>query len=345
MIASKKKQEVESAAEVVQRASLRQLKIKDIKPRSNNPRHLFDPKPLKELRDNIRQHGVLVPITVYQIRGQEKYAILDGERRYRCCLDLEKEGNDLNIPANVVDPPSKVAGLLYMFSIHNFREAWELMPTALSLSVVMKELGEEDTGKLSELTGLSTPQIERCKKLLGIPEKYQKLSLDLDPKTRVPANFWIESAPILDLCRDLTTDLYKKLGKWGVLDRLVEKYRGKRIKSVIHFRRIMEANELAESNEQKQQLSQRLIEYINNVDLETRRAFDEFVVDNRRITNAINTCDEFITRLERAKLSYASDGRDELREALLKVRDYMDVLLSRLSGSDAPAAPEENAEE
>jgi ParB family transcriptional regulator, chromosome partitioning protein len=326
------KQEVPS---VVPRGSLRQLTLKDIKPSSNNPRMLFDPQPLAELRENIRVHGVLVPITVYQIRGQDRYAILDGERRYRCCEDLAKEGVELRIPANVVEPPNKLAGLLYMFSIHNFREPWELMPTALSLEVVMKELGEVDPEKLSHLTGLSIPQIERCKTLLAIPERYQKLSLDPEPETRIPANFWIESGPVLDLAKEITPKVYARLGKWGVQDKLVEKYKAGKIKSVIHFRRIMEANEVVDSAEERRKFADRLEEYVTNVELETRRAFDEFVVDNRRLSNAIGACEEFISKLERAKVTYALD-REELRAALNKVLKYVERLLEKLKGSDAP---------
>ena len=106
---------------------------------------------MQELRKNIAAHGVLVPITVYQPKGQTKFSILDGERRYRCVVELNRRGvmgpggNPLALPANIVEPPTKIAGLLYMFSIHNFREGWELMPTALSLRIVMRDLGEEDT--------------------------------------------------------------------------------------------------------------------------------------------------------------------------------------------------------
>ena len=77
----------------------------------------------------------------------------------------------MRLPANVVDPPTRVAGLLYMFSIHNIREAWELMPTALGLQEVMKELGQADNKKLAKLTGLSEPQIERCRTLLAFPDR------------------------------------------------------------------------------------------------------------------------------------------------------------------------------
>src|SRR6266404_5342770 len=131
------------------------LHIEDIIPSRNNPRHLFDRPQLDALKKNIREHGVLVPLTIYRPRGQKKYSILDGERRYRCCVELEEEGRHLDIPANVVAPPSKIAGILYMFSIHNFREQWELMPTALALKTVMETLEERDNSAINKLTGLS----------------------------------------------------------------------------------------------------------------------------------------------------------------------------------------------
>src|SRR5262249_4372338 len=180
------KQDLSEQHKVVPKGTLKYLSVEEVIPSRNNPRLLFDPEPLRLLRESIREKGVLVPITVYPLRGQDKFGILDGERRYRCCAQLRDEGIVKEIPANIVDPPSRVAGLLYMFSIHNYRQQWELMPTALSLETVINELGENDTAKLEKLTGLSEPQIERCKKLLLFPKKFQNLSLDPDPKTRIP---------------------------------------------------------------------------------------------------------------------------------------------------------------
>jgi hypothetical protein len=277
----------------------------------------------------------LVPITVYPVRGQSKYAILDGERRYRCCEDLEAEGRKIKIPANVVEPPDKIAGLLYMFSIHNFREPWELMPTALSLKVVMEGLGESDNKKLSRFTGLSDPQIERCKVLLGFPERFQQLSLDPNPKTRIPSNFWIEANPVLDLVETVLPRVVKRVGRDGVTQTFVEKYRAKKIQSVIHFRRIMEAYDVAEEAGTRPAVIERLDEYITDVQLETRRAFDEFVTDSRRVQTAVKACDDFMGRLRRSKVEHALD-RKEIAEALERVREYVQVLLDKLSGQDAP---------
>src|SRR6516164_3996451 len=79
--------------QVIPSGQLRRLSVDEIKPSANNPRLLFDPPLLAELKKNIAEHGVLVPITVYQPKGQVKFSILDGERRYRCVVDLTKEGH------------------------------------------------------------------------------------------------------------------------------------------------------------------------------------------------------------------------------------------------------------
>lgn len=285
-----------------------------------------------------------MPITVYQAKGQSKFSILDGERRYRCVVDLTKsgqlgpDGQPLRLPANIVEPPTKIAGLLYMFSIHNFREGWELMPTALSLKIVMEELEETDNSALTKLTGLSEPQIERCKLLIALPERFQEMSLDPDSKTRVPSNFWIESAPVLDLAvAEIGT--IRDLGRMRATDKLVEKYRAKKIKSVIHFRRILDAYEITEDDpDARRKVLRRVEQFFLNRDLETRAAFDEFVLDVRRTRSALTECEEFVSRLRRLKLTYIADDDDRsaLRTALQDVRIFCMSLEQILGGTDDP---------
>jgi hypothetical protein len=211
------------------------------------------------------------------------------------------------------------------------------MPTALSLQVVMKELGEQDNAKLVNLTGLSIPQIERCKKLLDYPKRYQELSLDPNPAERIPANFWIEAHPVLELCERELPTLVRRLGREGIIDKLVEKYRAKKIKSVIHFRRIMEAYEIAGSK--RPRVLRRLKEYVENVNLETRASFDDFVADTRRVKGALKTCETFVVQIKRSRLDYTSGSseRTKLMKALKEVKVLAEKLLDKLEGSDAPA--------
>jgi Predicted transcriptional regulators len=287
---------------VVPKGVLKRLLPDEIARSEDNPRRLFDPEPLKDLKDNIRVHGVLVPITVYQAKGQQKYRILDGERRHRCCVELQAEGVSLKIPANIVEPPDKLARLLYMFSIHHFREDWELMPVAFGLKLVIQELGERDPKKLAHLTGLSAPQVERCFVLLSYPERFQKLSLDPNPEQRIPSNFWIEAKPVLDLIQRELPEFYERETRDGLTQRLVDKYRAKSIKSVIHFRRILEAFENTEDQGERNEVRDVLKKYLEDVPAETRRLFDRFVVEGRKIQGAIQACDDFTRTLKRMKL-------------------------------------------
>jgi ParB family transcriptional regulator, chromosome partitioning protein len=335
--------------QIVPTGSLLHLDPQDVKPSANNPRLLFDIEQLAELKKNIAEHGVLVPITVYQAKGQSKYSILDGERRFRCVVELRSEGHldqhgePLKLPANVVEPPTKIAGLLYMFSIHEYRQAWELMPTALSLKIVIDELGVEETKVLSKFTGLSEPQIERCKKLLKFPERFQRLSLDPNPATRIPSNFWIEALPVIDLALEEIPRL-KDLGRDKAIDKLVDKYRARKIKSVIHFRRIMESYELSEDDgNARRAVLRRIEEFFVDPALETRAAFDQFIVGKKRIQTALSACVDFIKQLRSLKLRFTADDdeRTQLRKALRDVQQYCKGLEQALTGSDDPEIPNE----
>jgi hypothetical protein len=315
---------------------LKRLRPEDIAPSRNNPRLLFDPEPLHVLKENIRVHGVLVPITVFKIAAQEKYQILDGERRYRCCVELEKElKKPFLIPANIVEPPDKTARLLYMFSIHNIREAWELMPVALSLGEIIDLLGVSDTNTLKDLTGLSEPQIERCKILLEYPVKFQRMSLNPDPEKRVPANLWIEGHPVIDLIHELLPKKFRELGKAGIAEIWAQKYDLGAIKSVLHFRRILEGAEQAEEDGRLDEFRARLGEYLDNIELETRICFDGFAAEARKISAAKLACEDFMRALNRAKVEHLLE-RDDVFNQLKEVQAFIENLLDKLKYEDSP---------
>lgn len=332
------------AAQVAPKGQLLHLRINQIKHSPDNPRKLFDPSPLSELRDSIRAHGVLVPLTVYKLSGQDRYAIVDGERRFRCCQDLSREGVDVSIPANIVEPPDKLASLIYMFNIHSFREQWELMPTALGLQKVIDAIGSDDSRQLHEVTGLSLPQIERCKTILKFPIQYQNLSLLEDAKDRIPSNFWIELFPVLEIAEKVAPDLYSRLGRDGITDLLVEKYKAKKIKSVIHFRRIIEAFDAQSDEEDEKRVAAALKEYITSPKLETRAVFDSFIQDARRIQKAVGACDQFLADIRKAKVAYSIEEKDELIAKLKEVMLFAKNLVDKLEGEEPPAMNEEAQE-
>lgn len=324
-------------SQVTPKGTLVYLGVDQVSPSPDNPRQLFDPAPLSNLKDSIRTHGVLVPITVYKQPGKDRYTIVDGQRRFKCVEALREEGREIEIPANIVEAPNKIASLVYMFNIHAFRESWELMPTALSLKEIMGSLGTDDNIELQEVTGLGLAQIERCKKILSYPSKFHELSLLENKSERIPSNFWVELYPLLEVAPDVIPKLYGQMGRDGLTEAMVEKYRLGSIRSVIHFRRIMEALELTEDDPATHdEVSQALHSFATKPELETRETFDGFIRDTKRFNKAIDACNRFIRDLNRSKVVYSVDGRDELVTKLSEVVDYTQTLIERLIGEDPP---------
>ena len=321
---------------IIPSGTLLLLKVNDIKPNPNNPRRLFDPGPLSELKESIKVHGVLVPITAYKLPGQEKYAIVDGERRYRCCVELSKEGLFIEIPTNIVQAPNSTASLIYMFNIHAFREQWELMPTALSLQEIKKGLNINDRNELHQITGLSISQIERCEKILSFPKEFQDLSLDSDPAKRIPSNFWVELFPVLEQIQNLLPDIQSSLGRDGITWRLVNKYQNKKIRSVVHFRRVLEAIDFANNDEQLQNISDVLRSWILDPELETRQAFDKYSQETKQIKKSVFICDKFISDISKTKVEYMVDGKNEIINKLEEVITISQNLLEKLKGLEPP---------
>src|SRR5207249_1989378 len=129
----------------VRAARVTRIPIVDIEPNPHNPRRLFDEEPMHILEESIHKLGILVPVTVYSQSGHPStYVLLDGERRWRCAKAL----NLRKIPAIVVEEPSEEYNILTMFHIHNVREGWQLMPTALKLDSLMDKFNETNERKL-----------------------------------------------------------------------------------------------------------------------------------------------------------------------------------------------------
>ena len=69
----------------------------------------------------------------------------------------------------------------------------------------------------------------------------------------------------------------------------------------------------------------RVEEFFLKPNLETRDAFDEFVVDKKRVLSALAACEGFLTELQRFRLMYTSNDeeRKSLQIALRRVQDIL----------------------
>lgn len=154
------------------KAKLEQIRVDRIDRNPENPRIVFRPAELEDLLESIRVHGVQVPISVF--KDGSRYVLIDGERRWRCSMKL----NRAEIPALIQPKPDPLENLLLMFNIHSLREQWDLLTIALKLPRVIgllkNKLARDPTEReISEQAGLNRSVIRRCKLLMELPKEYQ----------------------------------------------------------------------------------------------------------------------------------------------------------------------------
>src|SRR6266704_3971886 len=218
---------------------LSDIPVNQVKVNPENPRLVFRPGELEELTESIRRYGVQVPITVY--REGQRYVLIDGERRWRSSLKLNKR----TIPALIQSKPDPLTNLLLMFNIHALREQWDLLTIALKLPRVIKLLSERDRKKptereLAEYTGLTQGVIRRCKLLIEMPDKYKQDILEElkqpQPLQKLTEDFFIEMERSLKTVERAMPDV---LGNKDRARRtLIQKFRKGVIKSRVDFRMV-----------------------------------------------------------------------------------------------------------
>jgi len=285
-----------------------------------NPRYHFDQDKLDILAESIHEVGILVPLIAYE--ENDKYVLLDGERRWLCAKRL----NIKTVPANLIAKPTKIENLLRMFNIHNVREEWELMPTALKLGEIIKELKTDNERILSELTGLNRSTIRRCKILLKLPKKYQKAVLNREYK----ADFFIEMEKVLRRIESNLPKLYEKYKREGLIDTFVELYNEGKIKSVTDFRlfqKVLQGEKIGVDNKSVKSLVERVIV---DHELGLREAFDviEGMVNVSKIEQSITRLTEAIYEFNFEKLH--EQEKNKLKDTLIEFRNRIDELLENL---------------
>jgi ParB/RepB/Spo0J family partition protein len=306
-------------------AELREVPVKLIDRNPENPRILFRAGELEQLLESIRIYGVQVPISVY--RDGRRYVLIDGERRWRCCLKLNKE----TIPALVQDKPQPLTNLLLMFNIHALREQWDLLTIALKLPRVIKLLTQQlgtrpNERHISAQTGLSLGVIRRCKLLIELPDEYKDTILEElqkpKPKQRLTEDFFIEMERALKTVDRAMPAVIRD--RDAARKALIAKYRSNTITNIVQFRQIAKiarADNVAADPRVAQRVLKRLFEP-NEYSIE--QAYSDSVSEAYSERDLLSRLDALVERLDTLR---PSDVDDALREKLRILVEHAQRLL------------------
>ncbi len=189
-----------------------ELLLDDIVPNRNQPRSKFKDETLDELAESIKEFGVLQPIIVRIIEGEDKYEIIAGERRYRA---TKKNGIN-TIPALVVENVTDTASLEMALIENIHRDNLSPMEQAYCYKQLIDEF-DITHQEMSKRIGKSRTAITNILRLLTLPLEVQKL-LDDDSISEGHAR------ALLGLgSKEEQIKIGKKIAKKGMSVREVEK--------------------------------------------------------------------------------------------------------------------------
>ena len=143
------------------------LSLEKISPNEYQPRKKIEKKELEELSRSIKEKGLLQPIVVRK-KGEEKFEIVVGERRYQAAKLLKME----KIPAIIRDVDDKNAFLLAL--VENLQRK-DLNPIeeaeAFQKLINDFQLTQEETGRI---VGKDKTSISNTLRLLKLPEEIKQ---------------------------------------------------------------------------------------------------------------------------------------------------------------------------
>lgn len=154
--------------EGVQTSSTLEIEIANISPNPYQPRLDFDQRSLEELKQSIKQNGIIQPITVRKMIGGT-YELISGERRVRASQEIGKK----TIPAYIITVDSD-AEMLELGLIENLQRE-NLNPIEVSLS--FKRLIDECSltqDQVAEKVGKERSTVTNFLRLLKLPERIRQ---------------------------------------------------------------------------------------------------------------------------------------------------------------------------
>ncbi|KMT65986.1 ParB/RepB/Spo0J family partition protein [Catenovulum maritimum] len=125
----------ESAAEShVEASELQKLPIEFLQPGKYQPRKDMSPEALEDLANSIKAQGIIQPIVVRPVAGENQYEIIAGERRWRAAQIAELA----EVPCLIKDIPDEAAVAVAL--IENIqREDLNAMEEAIALDRLLTE--------------------------------------------------------------------------------------------------------------------------------------------------------------------------------------------------------------
>lgn len=150
------------------------VSIDKVEPNAEQPRKAFDEDALMELSDSIKQHGVLSPLWVHEVKnGKETfYEIIAGERRWRAA----KKASLKEVPVIIMDLTEQE--IVEISLIENIqREDLNPIEEALAYKKLLDEFNLKQD-EVAERVSKSRTAVTNSMRLLKLDDRVQQMVID-----------------------------------------------------------------------------------------------------------------------------------------------------------------------
>ena len=308
---------------------IQNISISQIETNTLNPRKRFVEDEADALIESIISKGLLNPIIVFKRKEDNKYIILDGERRYRAFVKL----NNKEISCHVLeDEPNDLENLSLMFHIHNVREEWTDFAIAQTLIKVIDEMGKSiqsltrpDRLEIAEITSLSEYKIKKYLVFYDYPQNIidrflSSETADEPTKGMDPDILSEMHAPIKIIEKELPSFLVK-YSKEKIIDACIDKKANDVIKTNRDFRLLTKSlNAMKNGHVRKEVIFEKLESFINELNVTPTSIFEDTSETVYQVDSILKKTEVLIKEVQNLNLNQVTKNeRDQIKDFIEKL--------------------------
>lgn len=308
---------------------IQNIPLSQIETNPLNPRKRFVDDEADTLIESILSKGLLNPIIVFKRKKDNKYVILDGERRFRAFLKV----NFKEIACHVLEKePNDLENLSLMFHIHNVREEWTDFAIAQTLIKVIDEIGKsietlqrQDRLELAKITSLSEYKINKYLVFYDYPqniiEKFLESETSDEPIKGMDPDILSEMhAPIKIIEKELP-EFLEKYSKEKIIDACIEKKANDIIKTNRDFRLLTKSlNAMKNGNVRKEVIFEKLEAFINELNVTPNSIFEETSETIYQVDSILKKTEVLIKEVQNLNLNQVT------KEEKKQIKEYIEKL-------------------
>lgn len=292
-----------------------------------NPRKRFVDTEEDVLIESILAKGLLNPIIVYRRTHDNRYVILDGERRFRAFQKLNLSTISCHILAN---EPTELENLSMMFHLHNVREEWTDFAIAQTLLRVIGEMGKDhrqldrqDRLELVSITSLSEYKIRKYLSFYDYPDeviqRFMESEMQETPVKGMDPDILAEMHLPIQLIKSELKTFLSNHSEAALIDACVQKKAAGIIKTNREFRDLTKSLKAVKKGTiRRNVMFEKLEAFINELALTPRDIFESTALSQYQVEDILKKADGLISEIQNLNLNQVTSHEKSRIKARLE---------------------------